>query len=123
MEWAASSSPSEQCREMGGIARDHPALMKPELLPFEARDAAELAYPITTYQPRFFVGESLIDVKEKITDYCDAIPKCFHPVYDPITATVSPSRHIKRLPRDDGALAEVQAEKQRAYIDNLERSH
>ncbi len=49
MEWAASDSPSEESREMGGIARDYPEMKKPKIVSFDPRAAAEQPYPITTY--------------------------------------------------------------------------
>jgi phenylalanine-4-hydroxylase len=65
MEWAAARQPGRECREMGGIARTHPDLRKPRLQPFDPKRAAETEYPITTYQPTYFVGESLAEVKRK----------------------------------------------------------
>lgn len=118
MEWSAAPAPSAECREMGGIARDYPALTRPELRNFDPSAAAEQPYPITTYQPLYFVGESLRDMKEKISDYCDTIERKFYPVYDPITGIVNPSRHVTRLPRT--STADVQAAKQKAYFDSLQ---
>ena len=104
---------------MGGITKHHPGLLKPKLLPFDPIEASCLAYPITTCQPTFFVGESLHLVKTQINDYCDThLNKSFHPVYDPITRIVTPSRHIMRLPRNS-ALADAQAASQKEYFDSL----
>jgi len=120
MEWSAAAHPSDECREMGGIKRDYPDLANPKLMSFDARAAAVQPYPITTYQPVMFCGESLTDVKEKISEYCDNMERAFHPVYNPITQTVIPSRHIRRLNRT--STADFQAEKQREYFDKLEAS-
>ena len=77
-------------------------------------------YPITTYQPVMFCGESLQDVKEKISEYCDGMERAFHPVYNPVTQTVQPSRHVRRLNRT--STADFQAEKQKEYFDRLQES-
>jgi len=122
MEWAAAAAPSEECREAGGISKHHPLLAKPNLLPFDPMIASDTPYPITTLQPTFFVGETLHEVKTQINDYCDTrLQKNFHPVYNPITRIVSPSRHITRLPRNSD-LAAVQAEKQSEYFKSLSAS-
>lgn len=119
MEWAAAKTPSEECRIAGGISKHHANLLNPELIPFDPTVASSTDYPITTLQPKFFVGENLHQVKTQINDYCDTrLQKSFHPVYNPITRIVLPSRHIQRLPRNND-LANAQAEKQREYFENL----
>ena len=40
----------------------------PEYLPWEPEKAAITEYPITTYQPKYFVAESLTDAKDKVKD-------------------------------------------------------
>lgn len=119
MEWSAAEKPGEECREMGGITRDYADLKNPKIFCFDPRAAAVQTYPITTYQPVLFCGESLADVKEKISDYCDAMERSFHPVYDPVTQTVNPSRHIRRLPRNNQAMIDSQAQKQKEYFDRV----
>lgn len=121
MEWSAAAHPSEECRKMGGIARDYPGLLNPKLMNFDARAAAVQPYPITTYQPVMFCGESLQDVKDRISEYCDNMERSFHPVYNPLTQTVEPSRHIRRLPRSSGT-GDLQAQKQKEYFDKIKES-
>eukprot|EP00929_Paragymnodinium_shiwhaense_P094224 TRINITY_DN54662_c0_g1_i1.p1 TRINITY_DN54662_c0_g1~~TRINITY_DN54662_c0_g1_i1.p1 ORF type:complete len:526 (+),score=31.52 TRINITY_DN54662_c0_g1_i1:66-1580(+) len=122
MEWSASSNalPSTECREMGGILKTHPNLLKPNLQDFDPFQCAEFEYPITTYQPTYFVGESIEDMKEKIEKYCDRMPKPFHPCYDPVTNTISPSRHVARMGRDNEEMVKRQGEKQKDYFDKIE---
>jgi hypothetical protein len=76
-------------RQAGGMARDYPDLKNPKIVTFDPSAAATQPYPITTYQPILFCGESMTDVKEKITQYCDGMDRPFHPVYDPMTQTVT----------------------------------
>merc|ERR1711933_623858 len=100
MEWAAAKHPSEECIKMGGLASKK--LRNPKLIPFDPTRAAEEPYPITTYQPAYFVGGSLEAVKHQITKFCDeCMTREFHPVYDPNTLTVSPNRFIARRQRDN----------------------
>merc|ERR1712117_473296 len=77
MEWSAASDPSENCREMGGITKTFKDLKRPNLLPFDPWIANSTPYPITTYQPTYFVGESINEVKNQISDYCDSMSKDF----------------------------------------------
>ena len=42
---------------------------EPELLPFEPAVTCETEYPITTYQPKYFVTESFEDAKLKLKDF------------------------------------------------------
>jgi hypothetical protein len=120
MEWSCSPKPSRECREMGGVLRDYPDMEQPKIMNFDPKAAGIQPYPITTYQPIYFCDESIEDIKYKISQFCDSLQRPFHPVYDPITANVNPSRHIRRLTRE--TTANVQAEKQKEYFDRLKRS-
>eukprot|EP00929_Paragymnodinium_shiwhaense_P118629 TRINITY_DN90542_c0_g1_i1.p1 TRINITY_DN90542_c0_g1~~TRINITY_DN90542_c0_g1_i1.p1 ORF type:complete len:504 (+),score=129.55 TRINITY_DN90542_c0_g1_i1:97-1608(+) len=120
MEWSVADAPSEEVRENGGMVRDYPDLLKPQIMDFDPRAAADQPYPITTYQPIYFCGESMQNVKDLIADYCDGMERSFHPVYDPLTQTVVPSRHVRRLPRS--STADMQAAKQKEYFDKLATS-
>ena len=39
---------------------------QPEMLPFEPAKTSEMTYPITEYQPRYYVAESFEDAKYKM---------------------------------------------------------
>ena len=45
-------------------------------------------YPVTTYQPVYFCGDNMRDVKDKISEYCEGMRRTIQPVYDPTTRTV-----------------------------------
>lgn len=122
MEWSAGKNPSEKCREMGGIAATHRTLLKPELCDFDPQLAAREVYPITTYQPKYFVGESILSVKNLISDYCDRMPKEFHPVYDPHSRRVTPNKNVVRMERSNDALVADQAKKQKEFFDNSRKA-
>ena len=53
-------------------------------------------YPITKYQPVYYVAESLKDAKQKMRDFCETLHRGFLVTYDPITQTVSADRAIVR---------------------------
>ena len=60
MEYACSPT-----RPAGGTEE------RPNLLPWDPPSASELAYPLTTYQPTYFVAESMEDAKEKMIKFCN----------------------------------------------------
>lgn len=68
----------------------------PELLPWEPEVAAVQPYPITTYQPTYFVAESLQDAKERMQAYCENLNRPFNVRYDPFSGCVSADRALVR---------------------------
>lgn len=62
---------------------------EPELRPFEPAKAALQKYPITQYQPVYFVAEDFEDAKEKMIKFAQTIPKKFGVRYDPYTQSIS----------------------------------
>jgi phenylalanine-4-hydroxylase len=78
--------------------------------------ACSTTYPITTYQPQYFVAESLVrvfamgfascvvphrvcpqtDMKLKMREFIETRPRAFHVKYDPYSQTVSVDRAITR---------------------------
>uniref|UniRef100_A0A0G4HQZ4 phenylalanine 4-monooxygenase n=1 Tax=Chromera velia CCMP2878 TaxID=1169474 RepID=A0A0G4HQZ4_9ALVE len=55
---------------------------KVEVRHWEPSAAATQEYPITSYQPVYFAAESLEEAKERMLEYCNAIPKPFALCYD-----------------------------------------
>ncbi|KAK0181749.1 hypothetical protein PV327_004005 [Microctonus hyperodae] len=62
---------------------------KPELRPFDPVETALQKYPITEYQPVYFVAEDFEDGKEKMLKYAQTIPKKFGVRYDPYTQSIN----------------------------------
>ncbi|XP_057312561.1 phenylalanine-4-hydroxylase-like isoform X2 [Hydractinia symbiolongicarpus] len=58
---------------------------KPEHLPFDPDKTSQTKYPITEYQPRYFVAESFEDAKEKVRNWSSKIPRPFIVRYNPYT--------------------------------------
>ncbi|KAK4016912.1 hypothetical protein OUZ56_031874 [Daphnia magna] len=61
---------------------------KPEIRPFDPAKTALQKYPITSYQPVYFVSDSFEDAKEKMIAYAKTIPRPFSVRYNPYTLNV-----------------------------------
>ncbi|KAI8823529.1 Biopterin-dependent aromatic amino acid hydroxylase-domain-containing protein [Fimicolochytrium jonesii] len=62
---------------------------KPKKVPFDPKVAAVQKYPITEYQPLYFVAESFKDMKEQVRDYAtDSIDRPFVPRYNALTESI-----------------------------------
>ncbi|CAD6225256.1 GSCOCG00005588001-RA-CDS [Cotesia congregata] len=62
---------------------------EPELRAFEPAKTALQKYPITEYQPVYFVAEDFEDGKEKMLKFAQTIPKKFGVRYDPYTQSIN----------------------------------
>jgi len=69
----------------------------PEYLDWDPAVAAETEFPITTYQPRYFVAESLADAKDRMRRFCESLPRPFHVRYNTKTRSVSVDRAVRRV--------------------------
>ena len=70
---------------------------KPEILPWDPAKAALQEFPITTYQPLYFLADSLADAKNKMRKHCESLPRPFFAQYNNQTETVYIDRQIKRM--------------------------
>lgn len=61
---------------------------KPELRPFEPEKTAVQSYPITEYQPVYYVAESFEDAKNKMIQFSQAIPRDFTVRYNAYTQSI-----------------------------------
>ena len=76
----------------------------PNYKEWEPEVAAREAFPITTYQPTYFVASSLTDAKEKMRRFCEeGITRRFHARYNPNTMSVWVDRAVSTedVPEDD----------------------
>ncbi|XP_050516970.1 protein henna isoform X1 [Diabrotica virgifera virgifera] len=62
--------------------------LKSEIRPFEPVKTAEQKYPITEYQPVYYVAESFEDAKEKMIRYAATIPRAFGVRYNAYTQSI-----------------------------------
>jgi len=69
---------------------------RPLILPWDPEVAAKQAFPITTYQPVYFVAENLEDAKFKMRGYCEDLPRPFFALHNPQTNSVFIDRPVKR---------------------------
>jgi len=69
---------------------------RPELKAWEPAVAAEQDFPITEYQPRYFVADSLADAKDRMRRYCEGLPRPFYARYNPITESIWVDRAVRR---------------------------
>merc|ERR1711881_702178 len=89
------------CREKGGDIRAYGAGLlssfgeleycltdKPEKAEFEPEVTGETDYPITEYQPKYFVTKSFDEAQRKMREYANTIPKTFTARYCPYTSRI-----------------------------------
>ncbi|XP_023247915.1 protein henna isoform X2 [Copidosoma floridanum] len=62
---------------------------KPELREFEPAVTGLQKYPITEYQPVYFVAQDFEDAKERMIKFAETIPRSFGVRYDPYTQMIS----------------------------------
>ncbi len=84
------------CGEGGGDGGE-----KPEIEPWDPQEASHTEFPITTYQPKYFLAESLADAKLKMRKHCEGLPRPFFAQYNCQTKTIFIDRQIKRMDIDD----------------------
>jgi phenylalanine-4-hydroxylase len=69
----------------------------PEYRPWDPARACQASYPITKYQPAYFVAESLKDAKARMRAFCETgLSRRFLVTYDPATQSVAADRAIVR---------------------------
>ncbi|CAD5214847.1 unnamed protein product [Bursaphelenchus xylophilus] len=61
---------------------------KPEFSPFDPSVTCMTKYPITEYQPKYFIAESFSDAKNKLTSWASTIRRPFQVRYNPYTQRV-----------------------------------
>ena len=59
-----------------------------ECRPFEPEKTAVQDYPITKFQPIYFVADSFKSAKDKMSAYAQTIPRPFSIRYNPYTQTI-----------------------------------
>lgn len=67
-----------------------------ELRPWDPGEAARRSFPITEYQPTYFVAESLQDAKSRMQDFCRTLARPFYARYNPATESIWVDRAVKR---------------------------
>jgi len=60
----------------------------PQYLPFEPHITAATEYPITKYQPKYFVTESFAEAKAKVRAFARTLERPFSVRYNPFTENI-----------------------------------
>jgi phenylalanine-4-hydroxylase len=68
----------------------------PELLDWDPAVAARREFPITEYQPAYFVAESLQDAKARMHEYCRTLSRPFYARYHAATESIWVDRAVRR---------------------------
>ncbi len=68
----------------------------PEIKPWEPAVASSQKFPITTYQPVYFVANSLQDAKQRMREFCEDLPRPFFAMHNAQTDTVHIDRPVRR---------------------------
>ena len=69
---------------------------RPVIRQWDPADAALQEFPITTYQPVYFLAESLGEAKVRMREYCEGLPRPFFALWAPQTRTVHIDRPVRR---------------------------
>ncbi|RHZ41726.1 hypothetical protein DYB31_013399 [Aphanomyces astaci] len=72
----------------------------PEYRPWNPVDAAKQKYPITTYQPVYYVADSLADAKARMREFTEDMKKPFYARYNPYQQTISVDRAVLMAAKD-----------------------
>lgn len=79
---------------------EHAMSDAPQFLPFDPSKTGETKYPITQYQPLYYVAESFQDAQQKMIEFAATIPRPFSVRYNPYTQsieTLDSKQQIKKL--------------------------
>lgn len=69
---------------------------EPEIRPWDPYNAAEQDFPITTFQPVYYLAESFKDAKEKMADFADSLDKPFSCRWDADDKSIEVDRNVVR---------------------------
>lgn len=93
LEYACKERSAE---EPYGVGEEDGMPLRPVIKPWDPAVAAAQDFPITTYQPVYFLAESLQDAKLKMRKYCEDLPRPFFALYNAQTETVFIDRPVRR---------------------------
>jgi phenylalanine-4-hydroxylase len=89
------------CREYDEILSNE--CERPIIKPWDPSAASMQEFPITKYQPLYFLAQSLHDAKVQMRCYCENLPRPFFAQHNPHTETVYIDRPVRRtMARPEG---------------------
>jgi len=71
----------------------------PTFVPFNPAEAASTQYPITEYQPKYFVAESFETAKKQLQEYAKTFSRPFELYYNPVTQCVEKLDSVDKIAR------------------------
>jgi phenylalanine-4-hydroxylase len=78
-------------------SEDHPgAAEPPKFKEWDPQVAAHQEFPITTYQPVYFVASSLGDAKQRMREFCEGLKRPFFAFHNAQTNTIHIDRPVRR---------------------------
>jgi phenylalanine-4-hydroxylase len=92
LEYACKPRSDDEVPSIGSDG--HPTC--PQIKPWDPNVAAMQDFPITTYQPVYFLAESLQDAKVKMRKYCEELPRPFFALYNAQMESVHIDRPVRR---------------------------
>ena len=90
LEYACSSN-----RPAGGVDNF------PELRDWDPYEASKLEFPITKYQPVYFVAATLQNAKQKMRKFCEELNRPFFASFNEHHQSIYVDRPVKRLQPDE----------------------
>jgi len=72
----------------------------PEYREWDPSAAARQEYPITTYQPIYYVSDSLESAKDRMLEFCDSIHRPFSVRYHPYSNHITVDRAVLKLEKE-----------------------
>lgn len=80
---------------------------EPEVLPWNPFNAGERDYPITTYQPTYYMASSFEDAKAEMQDFSNSFARPFNVRYNPYTQSIEVDRNVKIIDDTEDAYAAI----------------
>ncbi|KAE9420929.1 hypothetical protein Angca_009577 [Angiostrongylus cantonensis] len=72
---------------------------KPEIAPFDPSVTSITEYPITEYQPKYFLADSFASAKNKLQAWAATMPRAFQVRYNPYTQRIEVLDRVSELQR------------------------
>jgi len=79
---------------------EHYSTGKPEFREWNPFDAAQQDFPITTYQPIYYVAESFVDAKKKMFEFSESLDKPFSVRWNQAQMRIGVDRNVARSSKD-----------------------
>ena len=70
---------------------------EPQILPWDPFDASQREYPITTYQPVYYLAKNFSDAKDKMKEFAESFSRPFNVHYNEETQTIEVDRNLTLL--------------------------